>query len=294
MGSRRGNKKNKNNSTANIDLLEDAKKLDILKSPSITRHSQTEDNPSKRLKTDEEFQDECSIQDLVKEINKLAQAYITIKVEVGELKEIVSHQAREIKDLKNELLIYQEKETKSPKSELLMNQTEEIKSLRSELLDNQISKASKCVIVKGLEPETLNETSSQLRTTFNKVLTDMSIKSDVTICDIFRIKSKTPSMPSQTKVHEHVKIAFQNNSERSTFMKNLKNLKAYKNLKISMDCPKMLLPQYRLADKKAFEIRAKTPGAKTVLSIKNQKIVILVKEKDRKTYKEYKESSTEA
>ena len=85
MGSRRGNKKNKN-STASIDLLEDAKKLDILKSPSITRHSQTEDNPSKRLKTDEEFQDECSIEDLVKEINKLAQAYITIKVEVCELK----------------------------------------------------------------------------------------------------------------------------------------------------------------------------------------------------------------
>ena len=294
MGSRRGNKKNKNNSTANFDLSEDAKKLDILKSPSITRHSQTEDNPSKRLKTDEEFQDECSIQDLVKEINKLAQAYITIKVEVGELKKIVNHQDEEIKDLKNELLIYQEKETKFLKSEPLMNQTEEIQSLRSELLDNQISKASKCVIVKGLEPETLNETSSQLRTTFNKVLTDMSIKSDVTICDIFRIKSKTPSMPSQTKVHEHVKIAFQNNSERSTFMKNLKNLKAYKNLKISMDCPKMLLPQYRLADKKAFEIRAKTPGAKTVLSIKNQKIVIFVQEKGKKIYKEYKESSTEA
>ena len=248
--------------------------LDILKSPSITRHSQTEDNPSKRLKTDEEFQDECSIEDLVKEINKLAQAYITIKVQVGELKEIVSYQAREIKDLKNELLIYQEKETKSLRSEPLMNQTEEIQSLRSELLDNQISKASKCVIVKVLEPETLNETSSQLRTTFNKVFTDISIKSDVTICDIFRIKSKTPSMPSQTKVHEHVKIAFQNNSERSTFMKNLKNLKAYKNLKISMDCPKMLIPQYRLADQKAFEIRAQTPGAKTVLSIKNQKIVI--------------------
>ena len=220
--------------------------------------------------------------------------YIAIKVEAGELKEIVNHQVEEIKDLKNELLIYQEKETKSLRSEPLMNQTEEIQSLRSELLDNQISKASKCVIVKGLEPETLNETSSQLRTTFNKVLTDMSIKSDVTICDIFRIKSKTPSMPSQTKVHEHVKIAFQNNSERSTFMKNLKNLKAYKNLKISMDCPKMLLPQYRLADQKAFEIRAKTPGAKTVLSIKNQKIVIFVQEKGKKTYKEYKESSTEA
>ena len=98
MGSRRGNKKNKNNSTANIDLLEDAKKLDILKSPSITRHSQTEDNPSKGLKTDEEFQDECSIEDLVKEINKLAQAYITIKVELGELKKIVNNQVEEIKD----------------------------------------------------------------------------------------------------------------------------------------------------------------------------------------------------
>ena len=88
----------------------------------------------------------------------------------------------------------------------------------------------------------------------------MSIKSDVTICDIFRIKSKTPSMPPQTKAHEHVKIAFQNNSERSAFMKNLKNLKAYKNLKISMDCPIMLRPEYRFADQKAFELRAQTPS----------------------------------
>ena len=65
-----------------------------------------------------------------------------------------------------------------------------------------------CHIAKGLEPETPNETSSQLKTTFNKVLADMGIRSDVTICDIFRIKSKTQPMLPQTKVHDHVKIAF--------------------------------------------------------------------------------------
>ena len=61
-----------------------------------------------------------------------------------------------------------------------------------------------------------------------------------------------------------------------------------------MDCPKMLQPEYRLADQKAFELRAKNPGTKTVLSIKNQKIVIFVQEKGKKIYKEHKESSTEA
>ena len=146
MGNRKGNRKTKNNSSVNNDTSEDAKQLNTPKSPSTTRHSQTEVNPSKRLKTDEDFQDKCSIEDLVKEINKLAQAYIAIKVEVGELKEIVNHQDEEINGLKNELLNYQEKETESPKSEPLMNQTEEIQSLKSELLDNQISKASKCVI----------------------------------------------------------------------------------------------------------------------------------------------------
>ena len=79
----------------------------------------------------------------------------------------------------------------------------------------------------------------------------MDIQSKITVCDIFRIKSKTPPKPPKTRVFEHVKVAFQNSFERSIFMKNLKNLKNYKNLKTAMDCPKVLLPQYEIADKKA-------------------------------------------
>ena len=113
----------------------DAKQLNTPKSPSITRHSQTEKNPSRRLKPDEDFQDECSIENIVKKILKLA--LFAIKVKVSELKKSLSLQGEEIKDLKNELLNFQEKETKSPKSEPLMNNTEEIKFPKSELLDKQ-------------------------------------------------------------------------------------------------------------------------------------------------------------
>ena len=56
-----------------------------------------------------------------------------------------------------------------------------------------------------------------------------------------------------------------------------------------MDCPKSLLPQYEIADKKAYELRTLTPGTKTIITIKNQKIVLLVKGIDRNTFKEWKD-----
>ena len=156
--------------------------------------------------------------------------------------------------------------------EIVNLQDKEIKSLKSKVLDNQISKSSKSVIVKGLEPETIHETPSQLKTTFNKVLKDMGIESKTNVCEIYRIKSKTPPPTApQMAVHEPVKVAFQNSLQRSTFMKNLKNLKTYKNLKISMDCPKLLIPNYRLADQKAYDLRTQTPGTKTILTITSLK-----------------------
>ena len=228
------------------------------KTSPVSRHSQTQSNPKKRIRTDDSSQEEESVDDLLKEIK-------AIKAQVNQLKNLVNLQG------------------------------EEIKSLKSQILDNQISKASKSVIVKGLEPETLNETPNQLKTTFNKVLTDMGIQSNTTVCEIFRIKSKTPPPTApQMTVHEPVKIAFLTSFERKTFMKNLKNLKAYRNLKISMDCPQMLLPQYKIAEKKAYDLRAQSPGTKTILTIKDQKIITLLKGKDQNNYKEWKEPITNA
>jgi hypothetical protein len=63
-------------------------------------------------------------------------------------------------------------------------------------------------------------------------------------------------------IHEPVKIAFLTSFERKTFVKNLKNLKTYRNLKISMDCPQMLLPQYKIAGEKAYGLRAQSPGTR--------------------------------
>ena len=178
--------------------------------------------------------------------------------------------------------------------EMLNLQGEEIKSLKSQLLNNQISKASKCVIVKGLEPETLTETPTQLKATFNKVLTDMGIQSKTTVCEIFRIKSKNPPPTApQTEIFEPVKIAFLTSFERKLFMKNLKNLTEYRNLKISMDCPQLLLPEYKTANKKAFDIRTQNPGTKTILTINDQKVIILFKCQGQNTYKEWKEPVSE-
>ena len=141
------------------------------KSP-VSRHSQTISNPKKRIRTDDSSEEDESVDDLLKEIKAM-------KAEVNLLKKMVNLQG------------------------------EEIKSLKSELLNNQISKASKSVIVRGLEPATLNETPNQLKTTIKKVLTEMGIESKTTVCEAFRIKSKTPppTAPKMT-VHEPVKITF--------------------------------------------------------------------------------------
>ena len=61
-----------------------------------------------------------------------------------------------------------------------------------------------------------------------------------------------------------------------------------------MDCPQMLLPQYKIAEEKAFQLRAKSPGSKTILTIKDQKIIILLKGKNQNNYKEWKEPTTVA
>ena len=124
------------------------------KTSPVSRHSQTISNPKKRIRTDDSSEEDETVDDLMKEI-------MAMKAEVNLLKTMVNLQG------------------------------EEIKSLKSELLNNQISKASKSVIVKGLEPETLNETPNQLKTTIKKVLTELGIESKTTVCEAFRIKYKT-------------------------------------------------------------------------------------------------------
>ena len=274
MANTRGKNKNKNKSPSKAQDfikvgIDNASNESIQSTPPsvkgtpINRHSQTPTNPRKRIRSNDSSENEEYADDLVKEIENLKMAL------------------KEIKDVANQLKV------------VVDLQGEEIKSLKSQLLNNQISNASKCVIVKGLEPDSIDESPNQLKTTFNKVLTDMGIQTKVNVCDIFRIKSKTPPTPPQTRVFEHVKVAFQNSFKRSIFMKNLKNLKNYKNLKIAMDCPKSLLPQYEIADKKAYELRTLTPGTKTIITIKNQKIVLLVKGIDRNTFKEWKDPVVE-
>ena len=83
----------------------------------------------------------------------------------------------------------------------------------------------------------------------------------------------------------------ENKIQKSTFLKNLKNLKTYKNLKVSIDCPSLLLPDYRSASKKAYDIRTEKPGTQTILTIKNHKIVILTRNTGETTYKEFKEET---
>ena len=50
----------------------------------------------------------------------------------------------------------------------------------------------------------------------------------------------------------------------------------------------------KIAEKKTYDLRTQNPGTKTILTIKDQKIIILRKGKDQNNYKEWKEHTTVA
>ena len=225
-----------------------------------------------------------------KEIKALKKEVFKCKKSTREQIELQETETEALKEeLAEELLNCQA--SKSTQKQLELQETE-IMTLKRELLNCQITNSTKSVIVKNLEPESDRESPKQLCTTFNKVLNDMGIQKETTVCDIFRIKSKSPPPTApQIAVHEPVKITFLNKVQKSNFLKNLKNLKTYKNLKVSIDCPSLLLPEYKTASKKAYDIRTNKPGTQTILTIKNQKIVILTRNEVETTYKELKEET---
>ena len=102
------------------------------------------------------------------------------------------------------------------------------------------------------------ETEAQLRETFNQVLSDMKIQENFYIDEIYRLKSKTPLMPPSTAVYRPVKVRFLNKFQRSLFLKNLRNLDKFRNIKVTIDCPKALVPDYRIKDKIAYDIHNKS------------------------------------
>ena len=142
-------------------------------------------------------------------------------------REKIELQETETEALKEELAeeLLNCKLSKSTEKQLELHKAE-IKNLKHELLNCQITNSTKSVIVKNLEPELESESPNQLQATFNKVLNDMGIQKETTVCDIFRIKSKSPPPTApQIAVHEPVKITFLNKIQKSNFLKNLKNLK---------------------------------------------------------------------
>ena len=224
--------------------------------------------PKSQLQRVKSTNEQLKVQE--KEIKALKKEVFKCKKSTREQIELQETETEALKEeLAEELLNCQL--SKSTKNQLELQETE-IMTLKRELLNCQITNSTKSVIVKNLEPESDRESPKQLCTTFNKVLNDMGIQKETTVCDIFRIKSKSPPPTApQIAVHEPVKITFLNKLQKSNFLKNLKNLKTYKNLKVSIDCPSLLLPEYKTASKKAHDIRTNKPGTQTILTIKNQK-----------------------
>ena len=178
------------------------------------------------------------------------------------------------------------KKTITNQEEQLKSQEKEIKNLRKEILNNQIAQSSRSILIKSLEPEQTNENESQLRDTLTKVFDEMGVTNEIQIRDAYRMKSKKPLPP--TAVHPPVKLTFLNKYQKTIFMKNLKNLNTYKHIKVTMDCPKLLLTDYRAKDKAAYNLRKSQEGTKTLLTIKNQTITIMVMGPNQSTYTEWK------
>ena len=169
---------------------------------------------------------------------------------------------------------------------IVTDQQNQIEELNNEIIDIQIANSSKNLIIKNLPQANPTENDEQLKEAFDRVLDDMQITEELFISDIFRLNLRIQPSPPSKQIFRPVKICFQHKYYKQLFLKNLKNLRQIKNLKITMDCPKKLLPEYRIKEKEAYDIRSGDRKIRTLLAIKNRKIVILAKKANERSYSE--------
>ena len=219
------------------------------------------------LKTEKEAltQQIHEIEDLKKEIKDL-------KIEVADLKtEASNQQIQEVEDLKTENAVLNTK----------------VEDLKKEALNQQIHKSQKSVIIRALSQKNPGKESPlQLRNQFEEVLKELKISQNVKITDIYRLKSNESVAKKAKSEFLPTKVEFSSRFEKGLFFSKLKDLKAFKDIRVSSDVPKMLLEQYKELDKRGYEIRTAEPEIKYRISLKGQNLSLFIKKQNEKKFQE--------
>ena len=219
------------------------------------------------LKTEKEAltQKNHEIEDLKKEIKEL-------KAEVADLKkEALNQQIQEVEDLKTENGVLKS----------------EVADLKKEALNQQIHKSQKSLIIRALPQKNPGKESLlQLRNQFEEVLKELKISQNVKVTDIYRLKSNESVAKKAKSEFLPTKVEFSTRFEKGLFFSKLKDLKAFKEIRVSSDVPKMLLEQYKELDRRGYEIRTAEPETKYRISLKGQNLSLFIKKQNEKKFQE--------
>ena len=167
----------------------------------------------------------------------------------------------------------------------------EVYELKKETLTNQIHDSAKSLIVKDLVPLKAadKESLTDLNIQFQNVLSELQIKENVNVVTILRLKSNkmVPFKGKSTVLP--TKVTFNCSSERELFLSKLKYLKKFKDIKVSIDYPKLLQSSKNELEHIAYKIRKDMPGTKTSIRIKDQKLAIFARKNGETNFSEVEE-----
>ena len=164
----------------------------------------------------------------------------------------------------------------------------EVSDLKKEVLNNQIQESAKSVIIRELPPLKTSgrETPFDIKTQVENMLTEIGIKDETKITDVYRLRGGKTDEYAGRGVFLPVKVTFSSKFDIGLVFKNLKHLKDFKSIKVARDYPRLLLADFKKLDRVAWKIRQDLPGSKTNIRIKNSKLVLFVKKSNEPHFQE--------
>ena len=217
---------------------------------------------------------------------KFTEQIAVLQTEVEDLKTQNLELRTEIADLKKEVL-----NQEMPEVEDLMTENAELKTevsdLKKDVLNQQIHRSQKSVIIRALPQKNPGKESPlELRNQFDQVLKELKISQDVKISDICRLKSNQNVTKKAKSEFLPTKVEFSTRFEKGLFFSKLKDLKTFKEIRVSSDIPKILLEQYKKLDKMGYDIRQLEPDTKYRISLKGQDLSLFIKKDNEKNFQE--------
>ena len=238
------------------------------------------ENPRKRLREEDDCEIDTKIIEEMVELNKRMEPKSPEEITEADTKEMSKKTFTLLCSFLPKIL-ESSKRTKELTKQVMTLTTEvnslkkDVTSLTKEVLNHEIQASSKCLIVRDL-PKVGKETPLQLKSKFQEVLDDMEC--NVIITDIIRFKSNPSVANAGRSEHPPCKVEFISKFEKGFFLSKLKDLKRFKQIRITQDIPRLLQGSYKELDKKAYEIRKERPGYKTRVGFQGQKLILLAKD----------------